>query len=72
MRWVTREHPKIDRIACPWLLLRFIDAQAEFHYSIGHSQNLAVAHPSRTSEARFEHRRATTLGHPVSRRSLSS
>jgi len=32
MRWITREHPKIDRIACPWLLLRFIDAQSEFHY----------------------------------------
>jgi hypothetical protein len=32
MQWITREHPKIDRIACPWLILRFIDAQAEFHY----------------------------------------
>lgn len=32
MRWITREHPKIDRITCPWLLLRFIDAQVEFHY----------------------------------------
>ena len=27
--WVTRERPKIDRIACPWLIRRFIDAQAE-------------------------------------------
>jgi hypothetical protein len=32
MQWITREHPKIDRIACPWLILRFIDAQAQFHY----------------------------------------
>ena len=31
-RWVTRERPKIDRIACPWLVARFIDADAEFHY----------------------------------------
>ena len=31
-RWVTRERPKIDRIACPWLVLRFIDARAEFLY----------------------------------------
>jgi rhodanese-related sulfurtransferase len=31
-RWVTRERPKIDRIACPWLIRRFIDAQAEFLY----------------------------------------
>ncbi len=32
MEWVTRERPKIDRIACPWLILRFIDPQAQFHY----------------------------------------
>jgi len=31
-RWITRERPKIDRIACPWLILRFIDPQAEFHF----------------------------------------
>jgi hypothetical protein len=32
MLWVTRERPKIDRIACPWLILRFIDREAQFHY----------------------------------------
>lgn len=32
MKWVTRERPKIDRIACPWLILRFIEADAEFLY----------------------------------------
>ena len=31
-RWVTRARPKIDRIACPWLVRRFIDASAEFFY----------------------------------------
>jgi rhodanese-related sulfurtransferase len=31
-KWVTREHPKIDRIACPWLISRFIDPGAEFIY----------------------------------------
>jgi len=31
-RWVTREHPKIDRVACPWLLRRFIDPLAAFDY----------------------------------------
>ena len=31
-RWVTRERPKIDRIACPWLIRRFVDAQADFLY----------------------------------------
>jgi hypothetical protein len=32
MKWVTRERPKIDRIACPWLIHRFIDKEAEFLY----------------------------------------
>ena len=30
MKWVTRERPKIDRIACPWLITRFIDRQPQF------------------------------------------
>ena len=32
MKWITRERPKIDRIACPWLISRFVDPQAEFLY----------------------------------------
>ena len=32
MKWITRERPKIDRIACPWLIQRFVDPQAEFLY----------------------------------------
>ena len=32
MKWVTRERPKIDRIACPWLIARFIDREPEFLY----------------------------------------
>ena len=32
MKWVTREHPKTDRIACPWLIKNFIDSEAEFIY----------------------------------------
>ena len=32
MKWITREHPKIDRIACPWLIKKFIDNDAEFIY----------------------------------------
>jgi rhodanese-related sulfurtransferase len=31
-KWVTREHPKIDRIACPWLISRFVNPEAEFIY----------------------------------------
>ena len=40
--WVTREHPKIDRIACPWLIRRFIDPNAEFVY-VPKDQVVAVA-----------------------------
>ena len=32
MKWITRERPKIDRIACPWLIAKFIDKDAEFLY----------------------------------------
>ena len=32
MKWITREHPKIDRIACPWLIKKFIDKKAEIIY----------------------------------------
>ena len=32
MKWITRERPKIDRIACPWLIKKFVDADAEFFY----------------------------------------
>jgi hypothetical protein len=33
MKWITRERPKIDRIACPWLIKRFIDPDAEILYA---------------------------------------
>src|SRR5579859_12467 len=32
MRWITREHPHVDRVACPWLIERFVDRDAEFIY----------------------------------------
>ncbi len=32
MKWITRERPKIDRIACPWLIRNFVDSNAEFIY----------------------------------------
>jgi hypothetical protein len=43
MKWVTRERPKIDRIACPWLIARFIDREAEFLF-VPAGEVLAVAH----------------------------
>lgn len=32
MRWITREHVKVDRVACPWLIRKFIDTDAEFYF----------------------------------------
>jgi hypothetical protein len=43
MKWVTRARPKIDRVACPWLILRFVDPAAEFLY-VPPDEVLAVAH----------------------------
>jgi len=42
MKWITRERPKIDRIACPWLIRRFIQPDAEFLY-VPTEQVFAVA-----------------------------
>lgn len=43
MKWITRERPKIDRIACPWLIARFIDKAPEFLY-VPSSDVLRIAH----------------------------
>lgn len=42
MKWVTRARPKVDRIACPWLIRRFVDPGAEFLY-VPSDQVLAIA-----------------------------
>ena len=42
MKWITRERPKIDRIACPWLVARFIDQEPEFIY-VPSSEVLSIA-----------------------------
>ncbi len=42
MKWVTRARPKVDRVACPWLIRKFVDPEAEFLYVPG-DQVMAVA-----------------------------
>ena len=32
MKWITREHVKVDRVACPWLIKKFVDSAAEFYF----------------------------------------
>lgn len=60
MKWVTRERPKTDRIACPWLIRNFIDSEAEFLY-VPADEVLAVAeregaHSYDAPGARYTHR----------------
>jgi hypothetical protein len=62
MKWVTRERPKTDRIACPWLIKHFIDRQAEFLY-VPAKQVLEVAqregaHSYDAPGAEYTHRNA--------------
>ena len=59
-RWVTRERPKIDRIACPWLIRRFIDSSAEILY-VPTAEVRAVAEAERAipydvPDVQFSHR----------------
>lgn len=42
MKWITRNNIKVDRVACPWLIRKFIDPQAEFHF-VPEDQVLGVA-----------------------------
>lgn len=59
-RWITRERPKIDRLACPWLIRRFIDPEAQFFYTPPHrvrEQARALgAEPYDIAEVTFSHR----------------
>ena len=60
MKWVTRARPKNDRIACPWLVRRFIDPAAQIRY-VPSDQVLAVAeleaaHSFDAPDAEFTHR----------------
>ncbi len=60
MKWVTREHPRTDRIACPWLIRRFIDPEAEIVY-VGRDEVLSYAEREGATSfdapgARFTHR----------------
>ena len=37
MKWVTRSHVHVDRVACPWLITRFVDSEAEFIFAAANS-----------------------------------
>ncbi len=42
MKWITREHVKVDRVACPWLIRKFVDPDAEFMF-VQSDQVMAIA-----------------------------
>jgi rhodanese-related sulfurtransferase len=59
-RWITRERPKIDRLACPWLVRRFIDPDASFFYTAPHlvrsEADALRAVPYDIADVTFSHR----------------
>jgi rhodanese-related sulfurtransferase len=59
-RWITRERPKIDRLACPWLIRRFIDPHADFFYvpaaEVRSQATVLQAQPYDIPETVFSHR----------------
>ncbi len=61
MKWVTREHVKVDRVACPWLIKRFIDAEAELLFAPAKDvlavaeREEAVSYDAR-GQGRYDHR----------------
>ena len=59
MKWITREHPRVDRVACPWLVQRFVDKEAEFLYVPG---DTVATEAARTGATPFDIK-GVELGH---------
>jgi hypothetical protein len=65
MKWITRKNVKVDRVACPWLIRRFVDPEAEFLF-VNEDELLQAAHAeraipfdaSRIPEVKLNHRGA--------------
>ena len=56
MQWVTREHPRTDRVACPWLIRKFIDPEAEIVYV---PADEVLPYAARTGATSFDAKGAT-------------
>ncbi|HKZ53264.1 MAG TPA: chromate resistance protein ChrB domain-containing protein [Candidatus Acidoferrales bacterium] len=63
MKWVTRSNVKVDRVACPWLIQRFVDPEAEFLFvpeekllETARQQNATPFDAPRLAEVRLNHR----------------
>lgn len=64
MKWITRERVKVDRVACPWLITKFIDKDAEFLF-VPSDQVIEVA--EREGATRMIWRRTTPSGSSTTR-----
>ena len=72
MKWVTREKARVDRIACPWLIRKFVDPEAEFLYVpkdvVMHVVSVQGAIPFDTPGAELHHyeegERSTSVSMP--------
>jgi hypothetical protein len=69
MKWLTRSHVHVDRVACPWLITRFVDNEAEFLF-VPRSQAEKVA--AETGAIPFDTLGAEELGHREGRCSFES
>ena len=72
MKWVTRSHVHVDRVACPWLILRFVDNQAEFLFVPAIKIEEVAAIPARFLSTRRMSNWGITQGVVPSNRSSSS
>ena len=71
MRWITRANVKVDRVACPWLIKRFIDPQAEFLF-VAESELLAKAEEEKAIPFDAPHLPAVKLNHRGTRCSFEA
>lgn len=62
MRWMTREHIKVDRVACPWLITRFVDHEAQFLF-VPESELLEAARREQATPFDAPHLPEVTLNH---------
>src|SRR5690242_4135433 len=71
MRWITRANVKVDRVACPWLIKRFIDPQAEFLF-VAESELLAKAEEEQAIPFDAPHLPAVKFNHRGTRCSFEA
>ena len=61
MKWITRSHVHVDRVACPWLITRFIDSDAEFLFAPKKKEQLLLIPPAQNSTIREIYAALTSL-----------